>query len=117
MAEGFITRRGGSGAVFGAVTPAAKNTVTIPDLIGKKYFTLSLACSTTGIGGHVVYALQYTDGIVTVLRGALTHDKLNHATPTEITFDETTGTITLCEEYYYSTDHQFYLGEYTYIGC
>ena len=123
MSEGFITRRylDNGDFVIGTIEPIERNTLTIPDLIGKRYFMLSIACNIDDeddIAATMVYALQYANGVITILRGnSISDRRIYYETSTKATFDETTGTITLQEKIQYASDRRFHLGTYAYIGC
>lgn len=69
MAEGFITRRGGkseseSRVITTTFTGNGKTSITLPELIGCKCFTLSRAASTlptTSDSGYIL-SFSYIDG-------------------------------------------------------
>ena len=96
MADGYITRRGG-GFITGTgsvscTTPA--DTLTVPDLIGKKRFYL-VANESTVSGAHAVASvLRWNDEYIVTGHQAYTA-KLREDFADFLSFDEATGTFTI----------------------
>lgn len=126
MADGFITRRGGGNAVTaeklsGTFTGTTSSTVTIPDLIGKNKFVISMRSHPmnsygTDLTAYPIYNLVYDNGEIWASMGYFsTQDgcTVSGGKNDKITFDKSTGTIDATAlggytfdfraEYYYTT--------------
>lgn len=122
MAEGFITRRGGSPLKFGTVLASdtgSVKSITIPDLIGYKDFVLIANAHESGLQTTTYYAKDYYVLALYVENGKVTHmvtgsprgsgvfALTRHTEPNNMTYDVSTGTVACTVNYSFNFDMEY----------